>query len=506
MFLHARDISPGSQINTQVCVAGAGAAGITLALELAQAGIDVVLLDGEDQPQSGDFDPNGYSSMYEGEQGDFLSAATRHYPLPDDPDGPSWMALTRKRSLGGSTNGWGGTCIPLFPVDFNPPKLPGIPWPFTRGEIEPYYVRALPILHLGKMEYFDIGHWTGRGYADPFAGDPNLRTVVAQRSERQYWKFQHVFSSQLNDSRIQIIRGGNLAGMNVSNGRVRSVQVAASENKSHFTVTCKQAVVAAGGVENVRLLFNADPETFPNGLGNNSAGMLGRHFCVHPLITGAAYVLGERVSLGGIFKASPPNQQPNNVSIEPWMSVTGNAMKDLCIANFRVFLARAGGGIAVNLNWQQVSNPYSAITPVSRTDKLGQRCVKVDWRLSRQDFKTASVALDLIQQWFRVRDKGWILMQRFDAAQGDCKSDGKDWHAHEGYGSPGVWAAEHHLGATRMAADSREGVVDANCRVHTVENLFVAGSSVFPQAGFSNPTFTIVALALRLADHLKTLI
>ena len=61
----------------------------------------------------------------------------------------------------------------------------------------------------------------------------------------------------------------------------------------------------------------------------------------------------------------------------------------------------------------------------------------------------------------------------------------------------------HHMGTTRMNDDPLRGVVDRNCKVHSVDNLYVAGSSVFPTSGVSNPTLSIVALTLRLADHLK---
>jgi choline dehydrogenase-like flavoprotein len=61
----------------------------------------------------------------------------------------------------------------------------------------------------------------------------------------------------------------------------------------------------------------------------------------------------------------------------------------------------------------------------------------------------------------------------------------------------------HHMGSTRMSSDPRQGVVDANCRVHSVDNLYVAGSSVFTTSGYANPTFTLVTLALRLADTLR---
>ena len=61
----------------------------------------------------------------------------------------------------------------------------------------------------------------------------------------------------------------------------------------------------------------------------------------------------------------------------------------------------------------------------------------------------------------------------------------------------------HHLGTTRMSASPATGVVDRDCRVHGVDNLYVAGGSVFPTGGYANPTLTVVALALRLADRLR---
>jgi choline dehydrogenase-like flavoprotein len=78
----------------------------------------------------------------------------------------------------------------------------------------------------------------------------------------------------------------------------------------------------------------------------------------------------------------------------------------------------------------------------------------------------------------------------------------------EWLGQPESWTAHisdaaHHSGTTRIAATAADGVVDENCRVHGVANLFVAGSSVFPTSGAANPTLGAVALALRLADHLK---
>ena len=502
MRLHADDVRLGSQINTSVCIVGAGAAGITLARELAGAGIDVVLLDGADQPQSCSDNPKGWSSLYAGNQGDLLNCTTTQN-LQGDPDGPTWMTHTRKRTLGGSTNCWGATCIPLLSIDFAPPGLPGIPWPLTYSDLLPYYQRALEVIHLGKMEYFDIGYWVGQHYVDPFANDPNLQTVMSQQAQSRYWKFQCVFEDDLRNAQLQIINGGHMVGLYVGgDGNAQAVHVATLQG-SQFTVSCRYAVLAAGGVENVRLLFNADPAKFPHGAGNNAAGMLGKFFCVHPVISGAAFVHGNRPTFGGIYKPLPI-QQPNDVQVAAWTAVTENAMRQYGIANIRMFLADVGSRTGVNLNWQQVSNPDSTITPIDATDRLGQRRVKVDWQLTAQDFRTASTALDLIEKALVSRNPAWTLQERFDRPEGTCRSDGKGWYPYQGYGSKGIWAADHHMGATRMSASPADGIVDRNCQVHTIGNLFVAGSSVFPQAGFANPTYTITAMAIRLADYLKS--
>ena len=77
------------------------------------------------------------------------------------------------------------------------------------------------------------------------------------------------------------------------------------------------------------------------------------------------------------------------------------------------------------------------------------------------------------------------------------------WLLHGGPSDFGLRGVAHHLGTTRMSSDPQSGVVDANCRVHGIDNLYVAGGSVFPAAGYALPTYTIISLAIRLADHLK---
>jgi choline dehydrogenase-like flavoprotein len=147
---------------------------------------------------------------------------------------------------------------------------------------------------------------------------------------------------------------------------------------------------------------------------------------------------------------------------------------------------------------EQAPNPDSRVVLTDEVDHLGLRRIGLDWQLTPLDKHTIRTAgrifsrevgrLGLGRTWLPkwLRDKDdevWI-------DEGD-----PEWRRLRG--------GNHHMGTTRMAQDPRRGVVDKNCRVHGMDNLYIAGSSVFPTCGFANPTLTIVELALRLVEHLK---
>jgi choline dehydrogenase-like flavoprotein len=110
----------------------------------------------------------------------------------------------------------------------------------------------------------------------------------------------------------------------------------------------------------------------------------------------------------------------------------------------------------------------------------------LDWRVSDRSLKSSLRLMELLDEHLRKHDVGRIEENLTELR------------------SLPYTDASHHLGTTRMSPDPKGGVVDANCQVHGVDNLFVAGSSVFPTAGHANPTLTIAAMSLRLADYLKT--
>jgi len=140
---------------------------------------------------------------------------------------------------------------------------------------------------------------------------------------------------------------------------------------------------------------------------------------------------------------------------------------------------------------EQAPNPDSRVTLGSGVDALGRNKVRLNWRMTPKDKENARRVQSVIGQEIGRVGLGRLMLEL-------SADDDPDW-------SPDLWGCYHHMGTTHMHVDPRKGVVDENSRVHGLVNLFIAGSSVFPTSGFANPTLTIVALALRLADHIKRL-
>jgi choline dehydrogenase-like flavoprotein len=137
---------------------------------------------------------------------------------------------------------------------------------------------------------------------------------------------------------------------------------------------------------------------------------------------------------------------------------------------------------------EQCPNPASRVRLSEKKDAFGQNMTELDWRLCELD-------IDGIRKAQRViaREVGRAGIGRMNIFMSEA---GEDIPA-------AIRGVKHHMGTTRMHADPKQGVVDADCRIHGIENIFVAGSSVFPSGGYPNPTLTLTALAVRLADHLK---
>ena len=139
---------------------------------------------------------------------------------------------------------------------------------------------------------------------------------------------------------------------------------------------------------------------------------------------------------------------------------------------------------------EQAPNPNSRVMLSDQKDALGVPRIKLDWQLTALDKRSIRQLYETLgqeagrQRIGRIQLQDWLL------------EDEPMWPPYLG----GGW---HHMGTARMHEDPKQGVVDAQCKVHGLSNLYVAGSATFPTAGAANPTLTLIAMALRLSDHLK---
>jgi choline dehydrogenase-like flavoprotein len=510
----ARDLEPNTVLESDIAIIGGGAAGITLALELAGKGLQTCLL------ESGGLDyAEDTQSLYSG-----ANAARWYFPLDK----------CRLRYFGGSTNHWGGWCRPLAPIDFEARDwVPHSGWPLSRADLDPWYERAQPLIEAGPFQYESAAYWEAR-FGQPMPAFPLglITTNFFQYSPPTR------FGSRYRDALraagdVRIVLHANVLEIEASEAatEVTGLRVTTLAGNP-FRVRARSYVLATGGIENARLLL-ASRSTRPDGLGNDH-DLVGRYFMEHPHIPLAAHIACNRPSaLPALFTRHlidqgttahatlvPTEQllrserlqgaaftvgvmaeyrQDTAVPADEWH--TGDVfqvLQDLDPASGDA--AAAGGGIE---GWpppdaagthlvlggacEQAPDPESRVVLGSERDALGMPRAQLNWRLGQGDRDSLYRVLHSIGREF-----GALGIGRLRPFIGPDE----DWPAE-------VLGGNHHMGTTRMARDPKQGVVDADCKVHGIANLYIAGSSVFPTGGSANPTLTLVALALRLAHHLQ---
>lgn len=520
MLVDARSVPAGTVIETEVCIVGAGAAGITVAREFTNSSRHVVLL------ESGDTEfQEATQQLYNG------TNIGRRYFNPGD------VGL-RLRYFGGTTNIWGGWCAIPDPLDFETRE--GVAysgWPFSRTYLEPWYQRAQEVLQLGPYGYAP-SDW-GIAPADipsPFNG-PHFICEVLQLSPPT--RFGQVYAPELRQApSLTVYLNANALHFNKgeSDEIVQDLSVGVLPDR-RFSVRARIYVLAVGGIENARLLLLSGKEGGP-GLGNDH-DLVGQFFMVHLEYPGGVIALanpqmdfkfdtgddGASFNRFGVLRRFVPYvclseesrrklQLPNlrmifekppidesgqhgdllqdlrSVMGDIYRGPIGDVPQDLRSV-MRAILGRARfdpGTLLVRCSSEQMPNPDSRIGLDSTTDAFGLRNVTINWQLTTQDKRGMAAGHRLFGA-----EIGRAGFGRFQSSVAD---DDVTWPKR-------MYGDQHNIGTTRMHRDPKSGVVDENCRVHGVGNLYVAGSSVFPTEGTTNPTLTIVALALRLADQIK---
>ena len=494
-LIDARTLPAGTVLTPDIAVIGGGPAGISLALALADSRLDVVLL------ESGGlrFDPK-IQNMYRGDQ-----------------EGVSYVALDggRLRYLGGSTNHWGGWCRPLDGIDFEARDwFAHSGWPFALSEIQPYFARAQALCEAGPWLYDDAdGAATDQGRALPLArggvytswfqfsktrGDV-LPTHFGTRYEQDLRRAAHV--SPYVHANVTAL------ALAPDAGRIDRLE-ARTLSGNRFTVRPHIVVLAAGAMENARLLL-ASSDVMAAGVGNQN-DLVGRFFADHPIPRNTATLVlfdgqlpaiygGANVTLanGAILRAAlsprPEFMRKHGVAgslttIEDPAALdeTGTAAV-ITAAEALGVDARNAKAFSLGCGLELTPDPERRLTLTGERDALGLPRLKLAMRVADADFANYRLTLVELGRQLLAAKTGMLRL--------NLKSR-QEWLAGMDWGN-------HHLGTTRMSADPKSGVVDADSKVHGIANLYVAGSSVFPTYGSSNPTLNLVALTLRLADHLK---
>lgn len=491
MIIDFRQLEDGAETACDICIIGAGAAGISLARSLIDSKLQVCVL------ESGGFEfDQEIQSLYRG------PATGVHYVD---------LHAARLRYFGGSTNHWGGWCGPLDEEDFEArPWVPYSGWPISRQDLEPYYPLAQTLCELGPYPY-DTAAWEGENRDYPDFDPGKLTTGLWQLSPPT--RFGAAYRRDLElAGNVSVYLYANVVELEAGDdGRsVQRVLIRTPWGK-RGAVRARYYVLACGGIENARMLL-LSRGVVPPGLGNQ-AGMVGRFFMDHPTILHAAHLQTFRPdSVAALFEPVSRNGRralaclrPSVVAQRSRRILNGSTtfrkapraeVRDELSRSVSALVASSAGGPDSEPQWfdvvtrtEQAPDPGSRITLSDDKDALGLNRPALHLRLTELDADTIRTTLTLVGEELGRLGLGRVrLNDRLDKAP-------------DSWPDTLIWSC-HHMGTTRMSANPKLGVVDSNCRMHTVDNLYVAGSSTFSTSGYMNPTLTIVALALRLGDHL----
>ena len=550
MIVDSKNIPDGAVLRADLCIVGAGAAGISVALGLADSGSHVLMV------ESGGFSTNKSTGDFD--KGEAASGS-RHPPLHE----------YRRRVIGGTSTVWGGRCQPFDSITFEPRSyFSDLAWPISCEELLPYYRRANLVCEAGRFDYTvrgSLGH-AGASLAPGFR-DSAVRTDSIERYSCPT-NFGHRYLDRLRfGTRLTLVHSATCTAIRLHpDARHVDALVFRTLDGKTFQIAATRVVLALGCLETTRLLL-ASNDVMPQGIGNHS-DLLGRFYMSHiearfsklrlsassPLIFGyertedgiycrrTITISADRQRRDGIGTMVARLQRPSIADPSHGSGVLSAAFLTKSVlfsasSVLSVFEHRKRSTLTGAEYMRHVTNVFaglpklvtfapswlcrrtlaqrklpSVLVPVERTcaleiwteqqpnrdsrvsltrerDSLGLPRLRVDWRMADFDVRTMRRSVQIVQAELRR------------TGSGDLQLDDRELTEQLMSCTP---VGGHQIGTARMATAPSRGVVDDRCRVHGIDNLFVSGPAVFPTGGQAGPMLTTVALALRLADHLKT--
>lgn len=461
------------------CIVGTGPAGFTLALTLEASGKKILMLEG-----GKDHYTQESQDIYKGQV-----IGDKYFDLD----------AARLRYFGGTSNHWGGWCRNLDEEDFLAKKgHPITEWPIRKNDLDPYLNKASSILNLNNIRNDIIFEEDGIKEIDFVYSKPVVR--FGQEKYKDY------ISKSKN---IFLVLNANVLSIH-TNGKTVDYLNVVDEDRWQTKLSARIYILATGGIENSRILLWSNELSNGQLIKNNET--LGKYWMEHPVFTvGEAFLTGDHafklLKHGRVF-FSPTKETIERFKIlncglrlmpNAYSNDTKKILADIaCIAPkigkwaAHLFNKKLLCGARLDAQWEQVPRKENRIELSSEKDALGMPRVKLYWKKNDDDLRTLRTTSEVFGKYLAKNDIGRLRLKDWVLGKVDYPADDE-------------LAAYHHMGGTRMASSSTNGVVDGNCKVFGQNNLYIAGSSVFPSTGHCNPTLTIVQLAIRLGDHLLSI-
>jgi choline dehydrogenase-like flavoprotein len=507
-ILDARTLPDGTTVSPDLCIIGGGPAGISLALALKDTPLDILLL----EAGGTEFDPKVQDA--------FKGAGS----------GVPYLRLdeSRLRRFGGSTNHWGGWSRPLDAVDFEKRDwVAHSGWPFGIETLRPYFARAQALAEIGPWVYDQMPRRLGNDAIIPLAPG-GVYTSWFQFSKTRAGDLPTPFGERYRDdlkatARVTTWLEAPVTALRLSANAKRIERLELRAGGKNLTIRPRFTVLAVGALEKARLLLDSN-DVMKNGIGNQN-DVVGRFFADHPIPRDVAtLVLFNGQLPKGYFSGqginntiSLPDGTPVRAVFSPTMDyvraqkVIGSlttveypvpmteAMGEAVAATAQSLDVDASNARAYSLGTglEAIPDPERRVTLGGGRDAFGMPRLILHVTTPQPDFDMYRKTLRELGRQLLASKMG---MLRLNHATHD------EWVASITAVKGGPWWGSHHMGTTRMHGDPKQGVVDADGKVHGIANLYVAGASVFPTYGSSNPTLNLIALTLRLGDHLKTVL